>query len=98
MRTVVKPALAMSWKAVSISSSDSWASQYPFVPATMYSSPLSMNFWPEVVTKPVAVGAGAAELEEVGAAIVDDELADDTVEEGGVDAVEVGVAAPGRHS
>ena len=46
----------------------------------------------------MAVGAGAAELEEVGAAIVDDELADDTVEEDGVDAVEVGVAAPGRHS
>ena len=63
----------------------------------MYSSPLSMNFWPEVVTKPVTVGAGAAELEEADT-VDDDELADDTVEEGGADAVEVGVAVPGRHS
>lgn len=53
-----------------------------------------MNFWPDVVTKPVTVEADADEVE-VCDAVLDAVLLDVTVEV--VDADEE-LAAPGRHS
>lgn len=63
----------------------------------MKSSPLSSNFWPDVVTKPVDEGGGAADVEllttelEVNVAECEDTLVIVLV------CAEVLAVAPGRH-
>lgn len=80
-----------------MSGSLSCANQYALVPATTYSFPSSMNFWPEVVTKLVPTG-------------VDEGAVDDAVDVAGTEELttgdELGAAGalleaetvPGKHS
>lgn len=101
VRRVVRPALTMSSKAVSMSASLSWAIQYAFVPAAVNSLPLSMNFWPSVVTKPVPTGVDEGAVDDAVCDTVDVAGTEELLtgdELGAAGALLEADAAPGKHS